>query len=137
MRLRGTTWTVLLADDSRPTETRETAKIARRGSGQSLVFLTPTVLFEAEVADLPGDLAELRDPLLVRGEDTERRCRRGTGDGDVNEYREREPEEKEPRVLEVDERQTGTRPVGTHSSPRGRFSVSRQRTTTAKAASPA
>jgi len=52
-RLRGTTWTVLLTDDSRPTETRETVKLARRGSGRCLVFLTPTVLFE------PGGLGDL------------------------------------------------------------------------------
>ena len=52
-RLRGTTWAVLLTDDSRPTETRETVKLARRGSGRCLVFLAPTVLFE------PGGLADL------------------------------------------------------------------------------
>jgi uncharacterized protein (DUF58 family) len=52
-RLRGTTWTVLLTDDTHPTETRETVKLARRGSGRCLVFLTPTVLFE------PGGLADL------------------------------------------------------------------------------
>ena len=54
-RLRGTTWTVLLTDDSRPTETRETVKLARRGSGRCLVLLAPTVLFEPEgLADLEG-----------------------------------------------------------------------------------
>ncbi|MEF8861880.1 MAG: DUF58 domain-containing protein [Haloarculaceae archaeon] len=52
-RLRGTTWTVLLTDDARPTEVRETVKVARRGSGRCLVFLAPTVLFE------PGGLADL------------------------------------------------------------------------------
>ena len=52
-RLRGTSWTVLLTDDTHRTETRETAKLARRGSGRCLVFLTPTVLFE------PGGLADL------------------------------------------------------------------------------
>ena len=52
-RLRGTTWTVLLTDDVRPTEVRETVKLARRGSGRCLVFLAPTVLFE------PGGLADL------------------------------------------------------------------------------
>lgn len=52
-RLRGTTWTVLLTDDSHPAEVRETVKLARRGSGRCLVFLAPTVLFE------PGGLADL------------------------------------------------------------------------------
>jgi uncharacterized protein (DUF58 family) len=52
-RLRGTTWTVLLTDDSHPREVRETVKLARRGSGHALVFLAPTVLFE------PGGLADL------------------------------------------------------------------------------
>lgn len=52
-RLRGTTWTVLLTDDSHPREIRETVKLARRGSGHALVFLAPTVLFE------PGGLADL------------------------------------------------------------------------------
>jgi uncharacterized protein (DUF58 family) len=52
-RLRGTTWTVLLTDDAHPTETRQTARLASRGSGRCLVFLCPTVLFE------PGGLADL------------------------------------------------------------------------------
>jgi uncharacterized protein (DUF58 family) len=61
-RLRGTTWTVLLTDDSHPTETRETVKLARRGSGRCLVFLAPTVLFETGgLADLEAAYGRYRE----------------------------------------------------------------------------
>lgn len=52
-RLRGAVWTVLFTDDTRRAEVRETVKLARRGDGRVLVFLTPSVLFE------PGGLADL------------------------------------------------------------------------------
>ncbi|MFC6993629.1 DUF58 domain-containing protein [Haladaptatus sp. GCM10025707] len=52
-RLKGTVWTVILADDSNPVELRETVKLAQRGDDHVLVFLTPTVLFE------PGGLADM------------------------------------------------------------------------------
>jgi uncharacterized protein (DUF58 family) len=41
-------WTVILTDDTRPAETRETAKLARRNDGHVLVFLAPSVLYDAE-----------------------------------------------------------------------------------------
>jgi uncharacterized protein (DUF58 family) len=53
--LSGTIWTVIFTDDSNRAELRETVKLARRGDGHVLVFLTPTALFE------PGGLADLED----------------------------------------------------------------------------
>jgi len=52
-RLRGTTWTVLVTDDADQTAVREAVELARRGEGQVVVFLTPTVLFE------PGGLGDV------------------------------------------------------------------------------
>lgn len=46
-------WTVLLTDDTRRAELRETVKLARRGSGHALVFIAPQVLYE------PGSLGDL------------------------------------------------------------------------------
>lgn len=51
--LQGTVWSVLLTDDTDRTSVRETVTLARRGPGQVVVFLAPTVLFE------PGGLADL------------------------------------------------------------------------------
>lgn len=50
-RLGGTTWTVLLTDDTGRTELRETVKVASRTQGGVLVFLTPSVLFDADAVD--------------------------------------------------------------------------------------
>jgi len=52
-RLGGGAWTVLLTDDTNPTEVREAIKLARRNGGQVLVFLAPSVLYE------PGGLDDL------------------------------------------------------------------------------
>ena len=41
-------WTILLTDDTRPAETREAAKLARRNGGNVLVFLAPSVLYDRE-----------------------------------------------------------------------------------------
>jgi Uncharacterized conserved protein (some members contain a von Willebrand factor type A (vWA) domain) len=54
-QLSGTVWTVIFTDDTHRAELRETVKLARRGDGHVLVFLTPTALFE------PGGLADLED----------------------------------------------------------------------------
>ena len=54
-RLSGTVWTVIFTDDSHRAELHETVRLARRGDGRVLVFLTPTALFE------PGGLADLED----------------------------------------------------------------------------
>lgn len=53
--LSGTIWTVIFTDDSHRAELRETVRLARRGEGRVLVFLTPTALFE------PGGLADLEE----------------------------------------------------------------------------
>jgi uncharacterized protein (DUF58 family) len=53
--LSGTIWTVIFTDDSHRAELRETVRLARRGDGHVLVFLTPTALFE------PGGLADLEE----------------------------------------------------------------------------
>lgn len=45
-RLGSGTWTILLTDDTNPTEVREAVKLARRNDGQVLVFLAPSVLYE-------------------------------------------------------------------------------------------
>jgi uncharacterized protein (DUF58 family) len=50
-RLNGAVTTVVLTDDSRPTETREVVKVARRRNDHALAFLTPTALFGRD-ADL-------------------------------------------------------------------------------------
>jgi len=47
-RLRGSTWTVILTDDSNRAELRETVKLARRGDDHVLVFLAPRVLYEPD-----------------------------------------------------------------------------------------
>lgn len=54
-RLDGTVRTVIITGDDHRTELREAVKIARRGNGQVVVFLTPTVLYE------PGTLTDLDD----------------------------------------------------------------------------
>ncbi|WP_255170529.1 DUF58 domain-containing protein [Natrononativus amylolyticus] len=52
---RGTVWTVLCTDDTRPDELRETVDVARSGGGSVLVLLAPSVLYEpGELADLEG-----------------------------------------------------------------------------------
>jgi uncharacterized protein (DUF58 family) len=52
-RLGAGAWTVILTDDSNPTEVRETVKFASRNDGKVLLFLTPSVLYE------PGGLGDL------------------------------------------------------------------------------
>ena len=47
-RLRGSTWTIILTDDSDRAELRETVKVARRGDDHVVVFLAPRVLFDPE-----------------------------------------------------------------------------------------
>lgn len=47
-RLRGTVWTVIFTDDTDRVGIREAVKIASRGNGHALVFLTPSVLFEPD-----------------------------------------------------------------------------------------
>jgi uncharacterized protein (DUF58 family) len=47
--------TVLVTDDERPSEVRETVELARRGDDRVVLFLLPSVLFE------PGGLADLED----------------------------------------------------------------------------
>ena len=54
-RLTGSVRTVIFTDDTHRAELSETVKLARRGDGRVLVFLTPTALFE------PGGLADLED----------------------------------------------------------------------------
>ncbi|WP_135306457.1 DUF58 domain-containing protein [Haloarcula amylovorans] len=44
--LSGTIRTIIVTDDTHRTELRETVKVARRHSGQVVVFLTPSVLYE-------------------------------------------------------------------------------------------
>ena len=52
-RGRGSTWTVVFTDDSRPAELRETVKLARRTGNAVMVLLAPTVLYESDgLADL-------------------------------------------------------------------------------------
>ncbi|WP_170845529.1 DUF58 domain-containing protein [Halorientalis persicus] len=48
-------WTVILTDDSNPTELRESVRFARQNSGQVLVFLASSVLYEG------GELADVQD----------------------------------------------------------------------------
>ena len=47
-RLRGSTWTIILTDDSDRAELRETVKMARRGDDHVVVFLAPRVLFDPD-----------------------------------------------------------------------------------------
>lgn len=44
-RNTGTTRTIIITDDENRTALRETVKVARRGDGQVLVFITPSALF--------------------------------------------------------------------------------------------
>ena len=53
VRLNDAVWSVIVTDDANRADIREAIKIARRGEGQVMVFLTPTVLFES------GGLADL------------------------------------------------------------------------------
>jgi uncharacterized protein (DUF58 family) len=53
--LEGSVWSVILTDDANRAELRETVRLARRGPGHVLVFVTPRVLFE------PGGLSDLED----------------------------------------------------------------------------
>ncbi|MBX0297800.1 DUF58 domain-containing protein [Haloarcula nitratireducens] len=46
--LSGTVRTIIVTDDTHRTELREAVKVARRNAGQVVVFLTPSVLYEAE-----------------------------------------------------------------------------------------
>ncbi|WP_226042375.1 DUF58 domain-containing protein [Natrinema sp. DC36] len=50
---KGSTWTVICTDDSRPAELHETVSLARRGGSRVTVLLAPAVLYE------PGGLADL------------------------------------------------------------------------------
>ncbi|NHN46429.1 DUF58 domain-containing protein [Halostella sp. JP-L12] len=52
-RLSDAIWSVIITDDTDRAEVRETVKLARRGNGNVMVFLTPSVLFE------PGGLSDL------------------------------------------------------------------------------
>jgi len=47
-RIHGDLRTILITDDRNQTELRETVRNARRGNGEVVVFLTPSVLFEAQ-----------------------------------------------------------------------------------------
>lgn len=49
---KGSVWTVICTDDSRPAELRETVTLAQRGGRRVMVLLTPSVLYE------PGGLAD-------------------------------------------------------------------------------
>ena len=53
VRLDGSVRTIIITDDEHPTELREAVKVARRGNGQVVVFLTPSVLYDL---DTLGDL---------------------------------------------------------------------------------
>jgi len=44
----GTNRTLIVTDDTHRTELREAVKVARRGNGQVVVFLTPSVLYESQ-----------------------------------------------------------------------------------------
>jgi hypothetical protein len=46
-RVGGTTWSIILTSDRRPTEVLETVRTAQNGGDHVLVFLAPTVLFES------------------------------------------------------------------------------------------
>lgn len=48
IRLDGTVRTVILTDDAHRTELREAIKLARSGSGEVAVFLTPTMLYTTD-----------------------------------------------------------------------------------------
>jgi uncharacterized protein (DUF58 family) len=51
--LQGTVWMVLITDDTRRGELRETVRLARRGNDHVLVILAPRALFQADgLADL-------------------------------------------------------------------------------------
>jgi uncharacterized protein (DUF58 family) len=61
-RLRGTVWSVVVTDDNHRAELREAVRVARRGRGRVLVFLTPTVLYAAGgLSDLAAAYEEYRD----------------------------------------------------------------------------
>jgi len=54
--------TVLFTDDASPRDVRESVEAARRQTGDVLVFLAPTVLFEADaLADLPAAYERYRE----------------------------------------------------------------------------
>jgi uncharacterized protein (DUF58 family) len=58
-RLQGTLWTVLITDDTRRGELRETVRLARRGNDHVLVILAPRALFAADgLADLDAAYRE-------------------------------------------------------------------------------
>lgn len=44
----GTSRTIIITDDTHRTELREAVKVAQRGNGQVIVFLTPSVLYESQ-----------------------------------------------------------------------------------------
>ena len=46
LQIRGDVWTVIFTNDTNRVELTEAIKLARRGNGHVLVFLTPAVLFE-------------------------------------------------------------------------------------------
>ena len=50
-RVRGSSWAVVLTDDSNRTEVREATKLARRKEWRVLVFLAPSMLYESEEPD--------------------------------------------------------------------------------------
>lgn len=53
VRLNDAVWSVIVTGDANRADVREAVKVARRGEGQVMVFLTPTVLFTS------GGLADL------------------------------------------------------------------------------
>jgi uncharacterized protein (DUF58 family) len=53
LQLNDAVWSVIVTDDANREEVREAVKFGRRGSGQVMVFLTPSTLYE------PGSLADL------------------------------------------------------------------------------
>ncbi len=50
-RQRRTAWSVMVTDDTRRTELRESVKLARQSAARVSVFVTPTVLFEPGVLE--------------------------------------------------------------------------------------
>ncbi|WP_276275475.1 DUF58 domain-containing protein [Haloarcula regularis] len=51
--IRQATWTILITDDTERAEVHDTVKFAKQTGGHVGVFLTPSVLFETDLADEP------------------------------------------------------------------------------------
>lgn len=53
--LKGTIWTAIVTDDTNRAELKETVSLARRGNAHVMVFLAPSILFEAGgLSDVAG-----------------------------------------------------------------------------------